>query len=325
MAILRTIGVSGDYPTIAAWMSDLTNGAVYTAGDTAIGEVIDWSAVCAVTLPTVGVLPASVVLRPAANRRHSGRIGTGCRLLPRSSAAAVTVGVITYNFTLEGFEIDYELAWNTTNVGSVHIVGGSGNAGTWIVSDLICYGFTTAGGSTAYGILVAGSFTGPAITVQNCAVFSLRRSSTFGATVGICATRGHAHTIINCSVFDTQNISTGTAAGFSTTTATIIQNCVSIGNKTSDFSGSVSSASNNASGDSTAPGTSAITGITEQQFAALRGGDARLLAGNPLIGAGVNVGLTTDLAGNAFASPPSIGPLEFVASSGGSTIIVIED
>jgi hypothetical protein len=41
--------------------------------------------------------------------------------------------------------------------------------------------------------------------------------------------------------------------------------------------------------------------------------DFELHAGSPAIGAGVNVGLTTDYAGNAVKNPPSIGAYEFVA------------
>ena len=319
--ITRTIGASGaDYTTVAAWAADLTNAVVYAIGDTAIGQVIDWSAVCAISLPTASVRPSDVILRPAANRRHTGRIGTGCRLLPRNNGAAITIGAITYNFTVDGFEIDYEGAWAAQEVGAVTVIGGSGNAGTWLIQNLICYGYATAGGSNSYGLLIGGSFAGPTVRLQNCVVHRVRRSSSFGGTVGIAILRSQANEVYNCVVFDTQNTSTGSAQGFSVTAATTIRNCVAIGNKTADFAGTAGTASNNASGDLTAPGASSITSLTEQAFAAIRGGDCSPVSGSALIGAGTTIsGLTTDLAGNNYGSPRPIGAREFVASGGGAS------
>jgi len=42
-------------------------------------------------------------------------------------------------------------------------------------------------------------------------------------------------------------------------------------------------------------------------------GDYRLQAGSPCINAGVDIGLTTDYAGNAIVGLPDIGAYEYVA------------
>jgi hypothetical protein len=313
-SVTKTIGAAGDYSTVAAWASDLNNGAVYTSGDTAIGQIIDLEAICNVSMPST-VLVAEAHLTSHPTVRHTGAIGTGARLLPRASSYAISAFTLSYKVRVSYLEIDYELAYHTTNTAAITF-GNSAQGGSIEIHSCLCYGFINASGSNAYGIQVSGFGNGPC-KVENTAVFHLRRASSFGTTIGIKAD-AHSTTVANCLVFDTQDVGTGPAWGFAFASNTTAYNNISLGNKTADYTGSVGAGSNNASSDATALGTSPITGVgSDANFVSLIGGNPELISGSSLIGAGVAVsGLTTDAAGEDYASPPSVGPREYVAPSG---------
>lgn len=107
----------------------------------------------------------------------------------------------------------------------------------------------------------------------------------------------------------------------------VIRNCVAVGfiNGGTDygFNGSFSAGSDyNASEGSSAPGSNSLdlTGDATDHFVnpvVTSSGDYRLKSGNELEGAGVTIaGISTDIRGVSYASPPAIGCCEADPSSG---------
>jgi hypothetical protein len=174
-------------------------------------------------------------------------------------------------------------------------------------------------GSNNYGINCNGYANGPC-KIENTIVLSVRRNTSFGTCAGI-FTNSWNTSISNCLVVDNKNIYFGAGVGVIATTQTTIKNCVSLNNGV-DFSGTANaSSSNNASTDATAPGSASLLNLTDyENLLSPYSGDPSFKLGSSLIGAGVAIGgLTTDIAGNEYNDPPSIGPLEYTVT-GGSTL-----
>lgn len=320
--VTKTIGAAGDYTTLAAWAAALTNGAVYTAGDTANGEVIDTNLAGGVAFPTSGVLPTQINLYPSTTIRHRGTRGSGCRLYMTSSAACINIQNCNASITIDGFEIDYATLFYP-------VIGGvaTGNNGSNVViSNIIAYGAAASGSSAAYFVF-GGNVT--TTKVFNCiAVINAYYAGT-GRIPGFKdGNTGGTILFANCAAVGCGNLYAPTPGyGFDFTARATLRNCISVltQNGGADFNGTPAAASNNVSSDTTAPGTLGITSVnTIANFRGVRAGDFHLMPGSSLIGAGVAVsGLTTDIAGNTYSTPPSIGPFEYVPA--GSTLIVIED
>lgn len=310
--VTKTIGATGDYATVAAWHADFSNGAVYTAGDTAVGELIDAEITCAEVLPS-SALPTTVRLQPAASMRHSGIPGTGARLYLNVSGPCLQVANHNYAVELIGLEISGKGFYYPLNAGVLH-AGNSGNGGSFKADSCLIYDFGYGGGSNQYGIRTEGYGFGSQPIIDNCFIYGIKRNSSFGGCVGISDTAGAA--INNCTVMQCVNFAAGTGIGYSGGTAT---NCLALHNDT-DFSSVTDTYC--ASSDSTAVGTGSITSV--DALAALQAGCGWYpipKSGGPLDGAGVAVsGLTTDAAELSYASPPSIGCREVVSASSGGLI-----
>lgn len=113
--ITKSIKASGgDYTSVASWESDLDNGAVYTAGDDAVGELYNESYLITaeIVLNGGGVLGLnSVKLSVASGQRSTGTAGTGARVTLNGSFSAINVFDLipiagTDKLILEYFEVN---------------------------------------------------------------------------------------------------------------------------------------------------------------------------------------------------------------------------
>jgi len=314
--VTKNIGTGGDYATVAAWSADLNNGAVYTAGDTAVANIVTSGLTCNLSFPAT-ILPTTVRVQPDASIRHRGQVGSGCRLVSAANSAVLSAFQRSYHVEIFDLEIDY----NGFSPSSTYAVGitQSAQGGGMHCRNLLIYGFGVGGGSYVYGMEASG-YGGGTIKFENCAVIGLLRSSTFSSCIGIYfATTG---TLSNCVVAKVTDVSTATAYCYSVISNCTVKNCVGVLGKTACFTGTPNaSSSNNASSDGTAPGANSITSLVYyDHFRGLLGGDPHLLSGSSLIGAGIAIsGLTEDIDGDTYDSPPAIGCDEYVATGGGSS------
>jgi len=119
------------------------------------------------------------------------------------------------------------------------------------------------------------------------------------------------------------NIAVDSVTGFnhSNASTSIIQNCVGFNNTTDFASSSGTGNSNNASSDTTAPGTSVQTSITTAAFADTSTDDYTPASGGALDDNGATISAISAVDANGNTRPQGtnwdIGPLELVTSSSG--------
>ena len=319
--VTKSIGAAGDYNTIAAWLSDLSNGSVYTSGDTAIGEIIDWTIAGGVTFPTSGVLPTTVTLQAHSTVKTRGIPGSGCRLLMSSAVEAVKFTNCSYTINLSGFEVDYEQINTLGSNGAIYW----GNNSVVNIDSVLVY---NPHRSARTGLFRTAGNAGTS-TVTNC--IAIRDSYYAGSGAGhsyFMAHNGGSVLLANCAAVAGGNlfVTATRGGGFVVNSNTTVRNCVSVDSYGLDFTGTPAAASNNISSDGSAPGSDSITSVqAENVFNGAIGGNFTPRPAGVAIGAGIAVaGVSLDAAGNTRPDPPSIGPMELV-SAGGGNIIVIED
>jgi len=299
--ILRTLkSTGGDYSSIATWEeSEQTDLA--TAGDKHILDCYaDWPSGLDDSVNIDGwTVDASfyITVKAAAGHEHNGVPGDGFYISTdigsnfgqvfRVSAAYTEIYGIEVRNTRTGFQgQEISLIQNYNVVDRVIVISNSTSADTGInVTDdnnvvrnsLVIH----ESGSISGSCIAAGNFD-PNIQFYNC--------TTIGGRYGI-------------------NVSD---SGGSPTT---VRNCVAYGAYTSDYLYTNVIASNNASGDTSALGTSPITGITADDFVDFANGDYRINADSALYNAGVDLSstFTDDIRGTAtrYASSFDIGAYKF--------------
>ena len=108
--VTYSIGTSGrDYSTVTAWEADLDNGALYSPGDDAVGEMHNDSAFDE-TIDingggTIGL--TSRTLTVAVADRHDGTAGSGVRFVYTSGGDVLLDGVASFDTLLEWIEFDF--------------------------------------------------------------------------------------------------------------------------------------------------------------------------------------------------------------------------
>lgn len=347
--VVKSIGSSGrDYSSITLWEADLDNGAVYAAGDIAIGECYDDSAFSEnPTLDggtTIGL--GGIRLTVATGHRHNGTPGTGVRLV-KSAAGSFSSNyasntLLTSGLIIEWLEINgNDLGHGGSSTGLVGCIGtlqqnrrilrnllihntisSSIGRGVWLSRGTLLNSFVfniTANGTNAvYG---AHNSNTPMI-VRNCTFHNLyANSGGNGSVIGVF--NGDTQTTT-----ETRNTIVGTLTPAGTGTAT-------------GFSLSANSTFNyNLSADATASGTGSLTNrAASNQFVStvLGSEDLHLKAGADAIDAGVDLGTTDgghiDIDGrdrDANGDTWDIGAHEYVASGGspanldaGNTILTL--
>ena len=250
--VIKSIGVGRDYSTISAWESDLDNGAVYNAGDDAIGELYDATYSEQGTVDNGGTLGLnSVTLRAHSTMRHAGRSGTGVRVVSQGfNPFWGAANSVTYNF--EWFEYDgngmddseiiamqagattrlrnlvVHNAVHTSTTFACYGIRDRGSSANHEVDNCLVYNVEQTGGQRLSGILLSDSSTGK---VRNCTVTDIRETNaTSGDSQGINFLDSANHTIQNNLVTNITSTA-GTAECYDNPTVT---SAVTAGNVSDD-------------------------------------------------------------------------------------------
>lgn len=99
---------SRDYSTVAAWEADLDNGALYSSGDDAVGEMYNDSIFAeSVNINGGGTIGlSSRTLQAAEGERHDGTAGSGVRIIPVSTSAVVVQAANNQDTYVRFVEVD---------------------------------------------------------------------------------------------------------------------------------------------------------------------------------------------------------------------------
>lgn len=106
--IIKSIGTTGrDYSTIAAWINHLDNDTIYSAGDIARGECYNDSSFSeTIEISGGNIVGLSKIQLAVANgEQHSGKSGTGVRIIAPGGNDVVTI-TTSVNTDLIDLEID---------------------------------------------------------------------------------------------------------------------------------------------------------------------------------------------------------------------------
>lgn len=283
----------GDYTSLSAW--EAGEQGLYVSGDTAIAECrrtgasVD-SAACIVEGWTAGVIPRITV---HADYRHEGKWAdtrTGGNYVYRldgNSAGGDLFAVFTPNARADGLLVRNA----STTRAAIRVRSSTG---------IVVSG--TIGRAAAVAAFEAHNLSGTC-RFENCIAYESpvgfrREFGTATAQVYNCTSDG--------GTYGVQNVSGAIDA----------RNTVATNASTACFSGTFAAAStNNASGDATAPGTSALHGIADP-YIDRAGADYHLASGAALIDAGADLSgtFTTDVDGQTRAAPWDIGADEYVVA-----------
>ena len=137
--VTKTIGTSSrDYSTISAWEADLSDAAIYSAGDDAVGEMYADSTFTGNTVTINGGTSIggsagqdlnSVKLTVASASRHDGTAESGALLKP-TSGSGHNQGIIRVqrdDFTIEWLDISMDSLNSTNTNTAIKLESGVGN------------------------------------------------------------------------------------------------------------------------------------------------------------------------------------------------------
>lgn len=329
--VTKTIGTSSrDYSTITLWEADLDDVGIYSTGDDAVGEMYNDSAFDELLVINGGATSAiaSRTLRPATGEGHDGTAGSGVRIVLTSGGSVYAIDLsenkpnrldqieldANGQFVRGFVQVDTDLDQVITRfIG--HGIVGTGNmvglqAGGCIYANCIIYDLEQQHGGSryVYGISQLGN-TGADCEVRNCTVWSIQNNNGGGSCYAFTMADGNNNkSCINCVGGGTGGTSTGTIKDWNRTYTNAITE-------------------NNASSDSTANGTGAVTNVVgADAFVSVTGGseDFHLKSGSVLIDAGQDLGTSevyaVDIDGrnrDTEGDTWDIGADEFVSSGGG--------
>lgn len=252
--VLKTIKAdgTGDYSTISAWESLLDDSGIYNAGDDAVGEIYSGTYNEQATVNGGGTIGlTSVTLRAHSSARHTGRSGTGVRVVCQGANPfwGDTSGP-TYNF--EWFEYDgngmddseiialqsgattrcrnliVHNAVHTSTTFACYGMRARGTSDNHEIDNCLVYNIEQTGGQRLSGILLTDSTTGK---VRNCTVTDIRNTNvTSGDSQGINFLDTASQTIQNNLVTNIQSTA-GTAECYDNATVT---SAVTAGNVSDD-------------------------------------------------------------------------------------------
>lgn len=289
-----TSGANRAYPSMAAW---------YTAEKTDLVSDGDTHTVrCAAGIDSAGAIVISssdwttdathfITIEPVSGDEHGGVYGEGY-IFSTSTGGYTQAFYLSVPYTvIRGITIK-----NTSTSSNARCVHNNAHC-TW---DSCFFSAAASSGDAFYNGADDGGY------VINCCAVS-----------GYCGFRAFNYdyptwlnnTAVGCTYGFRREGASGTLQA---------SNNVAYGNATADFSGASVSGSNNASGDSSAPGTSPVTGVTSAAFNNYAGGDYSPASGGVLVGAGTDLSgtFTNDIAGNT-RSAWDIGAWEYIAAGGG--------
>ena len=247
--VIKTIGASGsgaDFTTWQAWY----NARVGGAGDRYIGEVITTTGGLSSGLNTSSnALPMGLVLRAAAGIEFDPTDPTKPHAIISASNGIGIPATGVFNLTLENIEV---LATSVAPTSVLINMGGS-------TQRLVIKKCWLRGGRNGAQNAVTGSTT----LIEDSIIQGSYRA-------GVHAT--FAGATVRNTVITGCNIENGTTSAYcgirKDLAGTVIDNVVAYGNNNADFFGATTAAtvSYMASGDGTASGTGALTGVTSAAF-----------------------------------------------------------
>lgn len=294
--VTKTIGTSSrDYSTITAWEADLDNGAIYSAGDTAIGEMYADSVFSESPFLNAGLTInlALIRLKAASTDLHDGTAGTG----------VIIDGEIDLRFNSESYFDSFEItgshsgiinilnAFSTIQRCIIHTLipgfplSGIQARNNCCIHDNIIYNIYSngSGPTNSYGIWINdSSVSSPGIAVWNNTVHDITRDnvSSSASSYGIYWDVDDLDIKIQnniCTQID--GTSTGSHLSFKGTPVNIV-------------------CTNNISSDSTASGSGSLTNKSaSNQYVSIVVGseDLHLKAGADCIDAGIDLGTTKEV------------------------------
>lgn len=277
--IIKTIGTGGDYTTLADWRADLDNGAVYSAGDIAYGDVLEnlsfSSTVTIDTGSTIGL--AGIVLRPDSGAtRHTGYANTGAGFSMTGSAIISLSNTVP--ITLEDLDIRGE---------GTAVIGMSSNGATYKMNRCVVQMY--ASGGTQVCLINANTSD---VIITNCVVYT---DGTATSSYGIyMISSSTTLKVLNCTVYD---MSSGGIYTVYRTNATLQNNLIlDCGTDFRSVTGSYPAATDyNLSSDASAPGGNSVTSATPSDVitdTTVTDPDFSLKAGSSAIEAGTDLGTT---------------------------------
>ena len=337
-----TIGASGDFTTwsdaASAWNAGTLTDAI--AGDDIILEEIDGAAYDEfVAFTALPVAYASLTLTVEPSVRHNGTAGSGARITP--TGTNVSGGVIYFadtlaatDITVEWLEIDasgsastaHGVFFRPSNASSISIVrnniihGVTSTAGDnggimlrvaqYKIHNNLVYDIkntSTAASTVHVRGIYAGNSTFGTVLIENNTVYGIVKTGGSANCLGIHYIDNASHTVKNNAV---ANCASGTTSG--------TEACYSPGTS------SLATANNNASDDTTAPGTDVP--ITSAAWNDADNDDFQPASGSALYQAGADLGTTNgvnvDVTGrdrDAQNDTWSIGAWQVAVGAGGPT------
>jgi hypothetical protein len=246
--VIKTIGASGsgaDFTSYQTWFAARTGGA----GDRYIGEIITTTGGLSTGLATSGNYAMELVIRAAAGLEFDPADPTAPHAIISAGGGINIPSTGSAKLTIENIEVRGTSTSPTTSLIN------TGSA----VSNQTIRGCWLRGGRHGCQNAVSGG----TVLIENTVVEGAYRAGIQAAFAGVTARNV---VIVGC------NIEAGTTASYcgmrKDMAGTVIENVVAYGNATVDFFGATTAATVSfmASGDGSASGTGALTGVTSAAF-----------------------------------------------------------
>jgi len=315
---IKPSGEGGDYTSPASWVDDLDDTSIYSAGDLAIGLVAGSHELTEVlninTGGTIGLTQTRLTV--AESDRHDGTAGNGARftfnmagtkVLRMASSTASHV-----QRTCEWVEFDWE---ETEHSGDEWIYITNNAEGTGRLNNFShnLLHSLVAKANSACRVVWGHTYM---CAIHNNILYDVTSDNSI-FTRGICGYQGFQ--FLGCNTtYNVRNSGTGPVYGQWTDTSIFdnVINNISVGSSgttSADFSTSLGNqTSNNLSSDTSAPGTSGVTGESASDLfvsTAVGSEDLHLKAGAAAIGAGCDIGtsFTSTIHGGVTVASSAFG------------------
>lgn len=252
--VVKSIGATGrDYSTIALWEAAL-NGAAGGSGNNAIGELYDDSTFSTSSSTVIwDTTPDNITLRAASGHEQDGT----------EDGAGATV---SYTGTSRAIDFRPGTSGAESRVEGFRLLGT--HSGGTLPIELLSLRFSTSTVLRVHNMFICYVYDASSTGGTN-AIANGQSNSVVTNTIAVGARNGTGYalydnaanaTVLNCTLLRAARAYSGTA----TADNAVIKNCVGFDTSSEDFLtyGTPVTANNNASEDATAPGTSAVTGIT---------------------------------------------------------------
>ena len=307
--ITKTIGTTGrDYTTVASWEADLANAAIYTSGDTAVGECYaDTSFGGSWSIDNTGFAfgLVEVILKAAEHEKHDGTPDSGVKFSysgtvhNETAFHSVAYDPVTYG-TYKVKIQDIEFADVSASIN--HLTPFVFLDDSCVMSRCLINNFVQAGGASTLLTVIGGS-SGHAeerIIINNTMIFNCGKTITGGSSNGyVKGISFKDSTLANSDNNTLYNIYdlTPTASAWGVFKG-ISRNTISIDAGDCFKTPSTGSNSNNLSGDASAPGGSAVTSVSASDvfISTIQGSEnLHLKYGSAAEELGLDLGTTNDV------------------------------